>query len=90
MIVYVPGKTPCLNCQQDVDKFAKGPQTDTRPSIITSAQNIGGLMGDQIRKIVAPLDQYDTPFDEGILNYSRYRKKLYYVTPVKKQKGCGC
>src|SRR5207245_10185219 len=35
LTAYIPGRTPCLNCQQDVNKFAKSPQTDARPTIIT-------------------------------------------------------
>jgi len=89
LTVYVPDRTPCLNCQQDVDRFAKDRQTVPQPTIITTALNIAGLMLDQIRKIISPLDQYDTPLN-GILHYDRYMEKLFYVTPVKKREGCNC
>lgn len=94
VVVYAPGKTPCLDCKLDIERLARRDATrancprEPNPSIVTTNLVVGAEMSQQVRKLIHPFDEDDEVLT-GILKYDSLAN-TYTTISVRKRAGCRC
>jgi molybdopterin/thiamine biosynthesis adenylyltransferase len=102
VVAYDPQRgNPCVDCKLDIVRLDKKLKEErkrqraahcdrtTVPSVATISMIIGGLMGEQVRKILAPVNENDKPL-QGILKYDATLKDPFIFIPTKKRESCKC
>lgn len=98
--VYIPGKTPCLDCQLNVYTQAKNEKDrdscaqEPEPSIVTTNRVISAIMSDEVRKILfmknkVKVDKYDKPLS-ALLLYDSFAEQRFVLYDVSKKERCKC
>ncbi len=95
MVLYVPGKTACVDCQLDIHAEGRKAVEERRqagcllapnPSVITTNQIIGGMMVAEARTVFDP-GGYGSPFNGKIMYRSQAAERVG-MTALKKI--CAC
>jgi len=97
--VYYPQKGyPCIDCKLDIERLAKRNRRERRrqhcdrnpdPAVATVSKIIGGIMAEQVRKILSPANEDDEPI-RGILQYNALLDKPFILIPTEKRESCKC
>jgi molybdopterin/thiamine biosynthesis adenylyltransferase len=102
VVVYDPQRrNPCIDCKLDIVRLNKKLKEERKrqrmahcdrnhaPSVATISMIIGGIMGEQVRKVLAPVDEDDKPL-QGILKYDATLPNPFMFIPTKKRESCKC
>jgi adenylyltransferase/sulfurtransferase len=97
VMVYLPGQTPCLDCQTgDLYERAEAEDESSRtscirdpnPSVVTTNGIIGSIMADNVRKVLMHIDG-DQKLG-GKLVYNGQSANEFGIEKIKKKKDCKC
>jgi molybdopterin/thiamine biosynthesis adenylyltransferase len=91
---YIPGKTPCLDCQIDIYDLAEKERDrescnhQPNASVIMTNAIIGSIMTEEARQILMWIDGDE--WLEGILKYNGQLAREFANVKVVKKKNCDC
>lgn len=94
VMVYIPGETPCLDCQiglyelAEQEKAADSCNRQPNPSVVMTNGLIGSIIAEEVRQILMPI-KGDENLD-GVLRYNGQKGKEFAQMSVNKRKECTC